>query len=280
MRSEVVPDLGVGLCAPAARSPRRRAGWIVTLVIGALACGGTAHQVAIGPAPAKDTHAVLAGPLCGDNRCKCRDDSVRGDGGAGTPDGTSKKRFEVRLGPSPYELWLTINKQTVLYKSLERPLDCFYVDLSTGINDLELRASNPDGVSAAVEIHELGTKTMSWYETFAFSCGTPGVCSFEELDSNKQRYAGIKRHLHDPCGTTKVKTITWDSGKAPDQLHPSELAVRFTLDVYRFAAWKQRGDQTCGEGGGRRAPAGEPEPPPGESMDDAIDPGAPAHKTK
>src|SRR3954465_15039988 len=105
MRSEVVPDLGVGLCAPVARSPRRRAAWIVTLVIGALACGGTAHQVAIGPVPAKETHAVLAGPLCGDNRCKCRDDSVRGDGGAGTPDGASKKRFEIRLGPSPYELW-------------------------------------------------------------------------------------------------------------------------------------------------------------------------------
>jgi hypothetical protein len=244
------------------RRPRR---WPAhaALALGALACGGTAHQISIGPVPPKDTHAVLAGGLCGDNRCTCRDDAAGGDGGTGVPTTANKKRFEIRLGPSPYDLWVTINKSTVLYKSPERAQDCFYVDLPTGINDLELRASNPDGVSAALEIHELGTRTTSWYDTFAFSCGSPGVCSFDELEANKRRYALVKRHLHDPCGTTKVKSISWDHGKAPDQVHPSELVVRLSLDVYRFAAWKQHGDQTCGEGGGRRGPDDEPEPAPG-----------------
>ena len=233
----------------------------ICALVGALGCAGTAHQLVIEPPPPKETHAVLAGDLCDDNRCRCRAD-VPGDGGVGVPDDPARKRYEIRLGPSPYELWLTINKTTVLYKSAERAEMCFYVDLPTGTNDVELRASNPDGVSAALQIHELGTKTKSWYDTFAFACGSPGVCAFEELDANKAEYSGVKRHLFDACGTTKVKGLSWDHGQAPDQLHPSELVVRLTLDIYRFAAWKRHGDPSCGEGGGRRGPADEPVAPP------------------
>jgi len=227
------------------------------------ACGGsTAHQITIGPPPAKDTHAVLSGGLCQDNLCTCRGEA--GDGGVGVPETKDKKRYEIRLG-SAYDLWLTINKTTVLYKSPERAEACFYVDLPTGAQQVELRASNPDGVSAALQIHELGTKTLSWYETFSFACGVPGVCSFDELDANKARYSGAERQRADPCGTTKVKGISWDHGKSPDQSHPSELVVRLTLDIYKFAAWKQHGDDTCGKGGGRHAPADEPAPPPDET---------------
>ena len=245
MRSEVVPQV------------RRAATAFAAL---AAACGGgTAHQITIGPPPPRDTHAVLAGGLCQDNHCTCRGET--GDGGVGVPDNPERKRYEVRLG-SPLELWLSIDKTTVLYKSPERAETCFYVDLPTGTHQVELRASNPDGVSAALQIHELGTKTRSWYDTFAFACGSPGVCSFEELEANKAQYVTAKRHMFDRCGTTKVKAISWDHGKAPDQLHPSELVVRLTLDIYKFAAWKQHGDDTCGEGGGRRAPDDEPVPPP------------------
>src|SRR5439155_17100535 len=114
----------------------------------------------------------------------------------------------------------TINGNTVLYKTPEHAEECFYVDLPTGNQIVELRASNPDGVSAGLQVHELGTKTKSWYDTFAFECGVPGVCSFDELDSLKSHYADAKRNVFDRCGTTKVKGITWDHGKAPDQLHP------------------------------------------------------------
>lgn len=232
-------------------------------IAGALACGSTVHQIEIGPPPPKDTHAVLAGALCQDGRCTCRADTP-GDGGVGVPEGKDRKRYEIRLGPSPYDLWLTINKTEVLYKSPERAEMCFYVDLPTGAQQVELRASNPEGVSVALEIRELGTRTRSWYDTFAFRCGSPGVCSFEELESIKADFIAARRQLFDRCGTTKVKGISWDHGKSPDQLHPSELLVRFTLDIYRFAAWKQHGDDTCGQGGGRRGPAEEPAPPPDE----------------
>jgi hypothetical protein len=251
MRCDVVPQT------------RARCLWQAAAVIALAACSGTAHQISIAPPPAKDTHAVLAGGLCQDNHCTCRGDT--GDGGVGVPETADRKRFEFRLGPSPYDLWVTINGGTVLYKSPERPEACFYVDLPTGAQQVELRASNPDGVSAVMQIHELGTRTHSWYDTFAFACGSPGVCSFEELEAQKAQYTGAKRSMFDRCGTTKVKGISWDHGKAPDQLHPSELVVRLTLDIYRFAAWKQHGDDTCGEGGGRRGPADEPAPPPGET---------------
>lgn len=232
-------------------------------MVAAAACSGPSRpQIPIGPPPPRGTHAVLAGGLCQDDRCTCRGDA--GDGGVGVPDTEDRKRYELRL-TSRHELWVTINRTSVLYKSPERALACFYVDLPTGAHDVELRAQSPDGVSAALEIHELGTRTRSWYDTFEFTCGVPGVCSLEELEANKARYLRARRHLFDPCGTTKVKGISWDHGKSPDQLHPGELVVRLTLDIYRFAARKRHGDDTCGQGDGRRDPADGPTPAPDET---------------
>jgi hypothetical protein len=208
------------------------------------ACGGGAQQLAIGPPPAQATRATLVGGLCQGEVCSCR----RGDDAAavGAPAGLARKRFEVRLGPSPHELWLTVNHGMVVYKSPERAEACFYLDLASGANPVELRASNPDGVSVALQIHELGTTTRSWYDTFAFSCGSPGVCAYDELVANKARYAAVKRQIYDRCGTTRVTGLSWDHGKAPDQQHPSELVVRFTLEIDEAAASKPHGDETCG----------------------------------
>jgi len=233
-------------------------------VVAAAACSGPSRpQITIGPPPPKDTHAVLAGALCADNHCTCRGDAP-GDGGVGVPETKDRKRYEIRM-TSAYDLWVTINRTTVLYKSPERAEACFYVDLPSGAQEVELRAENPDGVSAGLQIHELGTRTKSWYDTFAFSCGVPGVCSFEDLEAEKAQLTGAKHSLFDRCGTTRVKGISWDHGKAPDQLHPSELVLRLTLDIYRFAAWKPHGDPTCGAGGGRRGPSDEPAPGPDET---------------
>ena len=189
------------------------------------------------------TQGALAGPLCsgssGDH-CKCRDLGAAGDGGAGVPE-AGQKRFEVRIA-SPQALWATVGGSQ-LYKSPEQAENCFYIDLAPGEVPVELRASNADGVSAKWTIRELGSQTKSWYETFSFACGSPGVCSFEELDDMKAEQAHAKR---DPCGSVKVKGVTWDTGKAPDQLHPSELLVRATLQVYKFEPDKPHGE-VCGK---------------------------------
>jgi hypothetical protein len=224
---------------------------VLTLAIG---CSGGAHQLEIGPVPAKRTTGTLSGPLCQYDTCTC----AKAETDAGVPEDNARKRFEIRLR-SAQELWFKMPGDTMLYKTVEKPEVCFYVDLASGEHPVELRASNKDGVSAEVIVRELGTKTKSFYETFRFECGHPGACSFEELDALKTEYAGFKRGLHDACGSTRIKGIVWDHGKAPDGTHPSELLVRATLDVYKFAPWKAHGDETCGEGGGR-GPGDEPEP--------------------
>jgi len=235
----------------------------VIAVVASGACGGRT-QIPIGPVPDARTTGTLSGPLCMNTECTCR----KGADDAGLPDG-ARKRFEIRL-LSTQQLWLRMPGDTMLYKNAEKAEVCFYVDLAAGQHPLELRASDPNGVSAEVIVSELGTKTKSWYDTFGFECGNPGVCSFEELDNLKAEYATAVRNTFDQCGSTKVKSILWDHGKAPDGSHPSELVVRATLDVYKFAPWKPHGDATCGEGGGRGPgepeaegePTGEPAPAP------------------
>jgi len=227
---------------------------VVLLAIGSVGGCSGGSQVAIGPVPPRQTTGTLAGPLCQYDTCAC----AKTEADAGVPDG-GRKRYELRL-KSAQELWLTLPGDMSLYKTVEKPEACFYVDLSPGEHPMTLRASNPLGVSAEVVVREIGATTGSYYDTFRFECGNPGACSFEELDTLKATYAKYPRGLHDACGSTRIKGISWDHGKAPDGTHPSELVVRATLDVYKFAPWKKSGDETCGEGGGRgpaEAPADE-----------------------
>jgi hypothetical protein len=148
------------------------------------------------------------------------------------------KRFEVRM-TSPQQLWAKIG-DTQLYKDAERAEVCFYVDLPAGKEtQIELRASDPNGVAASWSIRELGSKTKSWYDTFLFNCGSPGVCSFEELEGKKAEWKDPK---HDHCGSTLAKGVTWDTGRSPDQLHPSELLVRAKFKVYNFVPSRPHGE--------------------------------------
>jgi hypothetical protein len=201
-----------------------------------IGCGGDRQQIAIGAPPAKATEGVLVGPLCSGDRCKCRSGA---DDAGEPPEG--HKRYEVRL-KSAQQLWATIGG-TRLYKNPEATEACYYVDLPSGDTPVELRASDANGVSAEWSISEYGSKAKTWYDTFRFECGNPGVCSFEEIDSRKAEYSNMKRGLHDPCGSTRLKAVSWDTGKAPDNQHPSELLVRLTLDVYKFLPEKAHGDE-------------------------------------
>jgi hypothetical protein len=211
-----------------------------------IACGGGQTQIAIAPPPARLTQGVLAGPLCAGDHCTCREVKAPGDGGAGVPE-DKRKRFEIRIGPSSQELWAKVGPN-VLYKSPEKAEECFYVDLPSGDTPVELRASSPAGVSAAWTVRELGTKTASWYDTFAFNCGSPGVCSFDDLDEEKQRRASMKHGVEDLCGSVKIRGLTWDTGRSPDNLHPNELLVHFVLGVYKRVPTQAHGDPSCGNG--------------------------------
>jgi hypothetical protein len=218
-------------------------------------CSGSASQVKIGAVPERVTTGTLAGATCQGDQCTCAKtfDEV------GAPDG-NRKRFELKLA-SAQELWVTLPGHN-LYKSPERAEVCFYVDLAPGQHQVALRASDKAGVSASLEISELGAKAKTKYSTFRFSCGHPGVCSFDDLDAAKVSYKEFKRGLHDACGSTKIKGLNWDHGKAPDGQHPSELLVRLTLDLYTFMPEKVSGDSTCGAGEGARSKKEAAEPAP------------------
>ena len=210
-----------------------------------LACGGGTklQTITITPPPPPTTTARLVGPLCKPEVCTCRDASAAADGGAGVPaDGV--KRFEFRVGPSEHPLWVLIDG-TVLYKSAARAEDCFYVDLAPGDHSVRLRASHAGGISAGLFVSEYGAATRSWYDTYAFSCGVPGVCAHEDLDEYKAGLAQFARGRHDPCGSVRIKGLTWDTGAAPDQVHPDELALGMTFQVYDFAPRAPHGDASC-----------------------------------
>ena len=225
-------------------------------------CGG-ASQIAIGAPPAPRTTGTLVGPLCKYDSCTC----AAAPGDAGAPEG-ARKRFEIRLR-STQPLWLSLPGDTVLYKDAERTEACFYVDLAPGQHPIALRASNKDGVSAEMVVREIGAATASFYDTLQFACGNPGVCSFEELAGLKAEFAAIPKGLRDVCGSTKIRGLSWDHGKAPDGTHPSELLVRATLDLYKFAPSKPSGDPTCGPGSAGRG--GEVPAPDGTDAGPAVD---------
>ncbi len=219
---------------------------LAALMLVLAACGGSSTKTAvyIAPPPEPVTRAVLSGPLCSTDACQCRDSAKPGDGGAGVPDLEGAKRFEIRVGPSENAQWVTV-EDMVLYKSDQRATDCFYIDLPPGQHRVKLRVGRPGGLSASLSISEFGKDTQSWYETFRFSCGSPGACSVDELDSYRASLARYERNLHDPCGSTKIRGIGWDAGQAPDQSHPQDLQLELTLDVYDFAPKFPAGDSNC-----------------------------------
>jgi hypothetical protein len=94
------------------------------LVFGA--CGGKSDARTGAPgqgdlrgAPPARTEAVLVGPLCQGDACRCREN----DADAGPPPAGSK-RFEVKLGSADDPLWATVDGM-VLHKPAGRPEACF-----------------------------------------------------------------------------------------------------------------------------------------------------------
>jgi hypothetical protein len=207
------------------------------------ACGATATgKSALPPLPEPATVATLAGPLCEGDTCRCAD----APGAAGTPSSTAVKRYEVRIGPADNELWVFLDRM-VLYKSNERPSECFYVDLPSGDHPVGIRARGDNGFGARVAISELTRDASAGYATFEFRCGGPGICSTEMLDEYKAGLSRYTRNIHDPCGSTKIKQLRWDLGRMPDKLHPSEIFIELVLDVYNFAPSQPPGHPDCAD---------------------------------
>jgi hypothetical protein len=207
-------------------------------------CGGSGSKspgATMPELPGRYTKATLAGPLCSGNECSCQQDP----GSAGKPAGSAVKRFEFVLGPSDNELWATVDGM-VLYKSKERAKECFYVDLSApGEHPVTVRGTGEAGFGVRLQVRELASGSNDQYETFDFQCGAPGACRADQLADYRASLDKYKRGLHDPCGSTKVKKLSWITGRLPDGRSPANLHVSFTLDTYEFAPKHPPGDDSC-----------------------------------
>lgn len=206
-------------------------------------CGGGTPKDTMAPLPAPVTRATLAGPQCEveETACRCREPGE--DAGLPAP---GFKRYELRLGPASNPLWAEVGDM-VFYKSQERSEECYYFDLRPGEYSVRLRAESPRGFGARMSLSEYGDSAKSWYDTFYFDCGSPGDCRDTDLEDWDLSVRERKGRLHDPCGSTKVRSLEWMHGRLQDQVHPDSLQLGFVLDVYRFIPEHPTGDPACAD---------------------------------
>lgn len=217
-----------------------------------VACSGANKTPAFPPVPAEKTEAPLTGARCPDNTvCKCRDPGV--DDVETAPVATGHKRYEFRVATGPGQAWVTVDGRDLLFKSSERAEECFYLDLEDGaMHQVSLRThatKETEGFGVNLRVAEYGAKGPWWYDTFAFQCGMPGACAKDSLRTWKQETDALPKNLRDPCGSTKLKGISWQTGRVPDSQHPEEILLAFTLHVYPFEPNFAPGDAGCAKGG-------------------------------
>jgi hypothetical protein len=227
------------------RLARARRHWLAPAVGLYLAiatgCGGSDV-----PSPDEEmldvTQADLVGPLCLKRSCECKETPDA----AGVPMGT-EKRYEFRVGPSPGEMWVTVGEDT-LYKSREKPTECFYLDLPPGKHPVTVRSRGEGGLTAAVKISELGAEGPWWYDTFYFNCGSPGRCTLDRLDHWRDRFMSrARRNIIDHCGSTAIRDIAWRTGRVRDRLYPTSIVLQFALDIYSFVPRYPPGHRECAQ---------------------------------
>jgi len=132
----------------------------------------------------------------------------------------------------------------VMYKDIEVAHKCFYVDLLPGDHEIAIRAHGDRGFGARVRISERGALGPWWYNTFDFACGAADFCDKGRLrkwQADIQKLGG----KIDPCGSTKISHIHWQSGQAPDDMHLSDLLLTLAMQVYDFVPQHGPADEAC-----------------------------------
>jgi hypothetical protein len=209
------------------------------LMSGLWACAGSSSAPPMPPTPDTGTLATLAGPLCESSACRCTDDpAAAGE----APEGF--KRFKVVLGPTEGELWGMIDGN-LFYKSRERAVECYYVDLETGDHPISLRAKGRGGFGARMLISEIGAAGPWFYDSFEFACGAPGLCDHQGLRNWKRRVAAVDAGKHAPCGSVRIFGIDWQTGRMPDNVHPEDFFLQASMKIYPSLPNSPPGTATC-----------------------------------
>lgn len=230
------------------------------MALGAGACAGPSGATAAPGATPGATSAIvpaelgarganLAGARCHGAVCTCR--SRAGDPAENPAPDEAHKRFEIRLGAGGGAATLT---SPTLGELTSGPGEsCFYVDVVPGTtHDLAFvahEARKEEGVSPVLEIAEYGPKGPWWYDVLTVKCvGPGGHCNRDAADAWSAELKTRKRGRIDPCGSSVVTNLRWDTtgGSGVRDLGVfADFKVTFTMEVKKFATRFKPGSTEC-----------------------------------
>jgi hypothetical protein len=132
---------------------------------------------------------------------------------------------------------------------------CYYLDLPSGsVHDVVFAAresAKNEGIAPVLQIAEYGPSGPYWYDIFAVACndGPGGRCdrrAADEWGASVRRQS--KRGRLDPCGSTVVSRLSWGASGGMAERDGGlyrDLAVRFTMDVKKFATERPPRSKEC-----------------------------------
>lgn len=212
---------------------------------------GARPAAAVASAPSETgSRANLGGSRCHGAVCACR--SRTGDPAEKQPPDEGHKRFELRLGAGGGPATLT--SPTLGELSSGPGEACFYIDVVPGTTHevtFVARERRPEeGVSPVLEIAEYGPKGPWWYDVLVVKCagGPGGHCNREGADAWSAELKTRKRGRIDPCGSSVIKDLKWDTtgGTGVRELGLfADFKVTFTMEVKKFATQFKTGSTEC-----------------------------------
>ena len=177
------------------------------------------------------------------NECKCRDVNAAGDGGAGVPDG----RPQAVRDPADVarrSCGSTIARPRRSTRAPSAPRRASTSTCRPASTPVELRASNPNGVSAAVDDPRARHARPRAGTTRSRSTAACPACARSRSSTRqKAEYAASSAASHDPCGSTKVKGLIVGHRQGARQAAPERAgraARRSTSTSSRREAARRR----------------------------------------
>jgi hypothetical protein len=234
--------------------------WVV-LWGGCVVAGHPAPIAAVGlvagPAPAVTaaTTVTLAGARCGLGSCRCREPGQDDEETASPPPGA--KRFEIRMssagGVGSLDLTEVGQVGTVSNPDNEQKETCVYVDIPAGSTHnavLVTKESTPGaGIAPHLTIAEYGPKGPFWYDVVAVTCdGAGGRCDRRAADAWAASARQRKRGRLDPCGSTVVTKLAWETSGGQAERDGglfADFTLRFTIEIKKFATQFAPGSTEC-----------------------------------
>jgi hypothetical protein len=200
-------------------------------------------------APAPSIAPNLAGARCHGAVCTCR--SRVGDQAENPPPDEAHKRFELRIGAGGGEATL---KSPTLGDFASGPGEaCFYVDVVPGttheLSFVAREGRKEEGVSPVLEIAEYGPKGPWWYDVLNVKCvGAEGRCNRDAADAWGAELKTRKRGRIDPCGSSVITNLRWDSSGGAgvrDLGQFADFKVTFAMEVKKFPTQFKPGSTEC-----------------------------------